>query len=97
MLLLSCRGHAPQSHCVVRLLPKAGIFGVRQRPFLWSAFARGKKVGSSADLPAKFLLSLLRILVEKLNVGVNASLSVLKKTIEGKVIELVSFTGLYGG
>jgi len=54
-------------------------------------------VGSSADLPAKFLLSLLRILVEKLNVGVNASLSVLKKTIEGKVIELVSFTGLYGG
>jgi hypothetical protein len=36
------------------------------------------------------------MLVEKLDGGVNTSLSVLKKTIEGKVIESSSITGMYG-
>jgi hypothetical protein len=61
-----------------------------------SAFTPAKKAGSSADLPAKFLLSLLRILLEKLDVGVNTSRFVFKKTIEGKVIEYASVTAVYG-
>jgi phosphatidylethanolamine-binding protein (PEBP) family uncharacterized protein len=42
------------------------------------------------------VVTLYALNVEKLELGVNTSLSAFKKAIEGKVIESASITGLYG-
>ena len=43
-----------------------------------------------------YVVTLYALNVEKLELGVNTSLSAFKKAIEGKVIESASITGLYG-
>jgi phosphatidylethanolamine-binding protein (PEBP) family uncharacterized protein len=42
------------------------------------------------------VVTLYAFTVEKLELGVNTSLSAFKKVIEGKVIESASMTGMYG-
>jgi Raf kinase inhibitor-like YbhB/YbcL family protein len=43
-----------------------------------------------------YVVTLYALNVEKLELGVNTSLSAFKKAIEGKVIESASMTGMYG-
>jgi len=43
-----------------------------------------------------YVVTLYALKVEKLELGVSTSLSAFKKAIEGKVIESVSITGMYG-
>jgi Raf kinase inhibitor-like YbhB/YbcL family protein len=43
-----------------------------------------------------YVVTLYALTVEKLELGVNTSLSAFKKVIEGKVIESASMTGMYG-
>jgi len=43
-----------------------------------------------------YVVTLYALNVEKLEIGVSTSLSAFKKAIEGKVIESVSMTGMYG-
>ena len=43
-----------------------------------------------------YVVTLYALNVEKLELGVNTSLSAFKKAIEGKVIESASITGMYG-
>jgi Raf kinase inhibitor-like YbhB/YbcL family protein len=43
-----------------------------------------------------YVVTLYALSVEKLELGVNTSLSAFKKAIEGKVIEAASITGMYG-
>jgi Raf kinase inhibitor-like YbhB/YbcL family protein len=43
-----------------------------------------------------YVVTLYALNVEKLELGVNTSLSAFKKAIEGKVIESASVTGMYG-
>ena len=43
-----------------------------------------------------YVVTLYALNVERLELGVNTSLSAFKKAIEGKVIESASITGMYG-
>jgi Raf kinase inhibitor-like YbhB/YbcL family protein len=48
----------------------------------------------SGDHP--YVVTLYALNVEKLDLGVNTTLAAFKKSIEGKVIESVTITGMYG-